>query len=502
MKRRTVWTTVGSILLAAALLAIQIPAADCTMVGATGRATRDGVTILGKNRDYPVNSGQILHFQPDGEHPAGATTAMQFITIAAARQTWQLLGFKSMDERNRDDRLWRWGVGMGMNRHQVSVANNDGNTWDTFDGPALHDNDITRLILERCRTAREAVDLVDELIARHHSRVPEIYTVADPAEIWIIETTGNRWAAVRVTDGVCVRANRFEITDPDLPDDSDRFRLRRRELIEHARARGQYREENGRFSFRLSYSRDYHGPDNTHYNEMRYRRGMERMRLIEGRVTVEGVAAVLRDHFEDWTFDTADGRAIRPHTPGADPHCAMTGSLLDGAPVRTICYGGTVGSMIAVSQPGAAAGLGGTLWACLHLPCLNAYVPFFPALANRLPAELTRAGGAYEQESLWWRLAAVSRNLEARWAESGQAISRIRAHWAKLERKELKEWREIRRRADALARQGKADKARRLLADFNARCVRRLSRGADQVARWVPGFDAAAPPPAFFERRY
>ncbi len=502
MKRSTVWTIVGWILLVAVLLATQVAAADCTMVGATGRATRDGVTILGKNRDYPVNSGQILHFQPDGENIADATQTMQFITIDAARQTWQLLGFKSMDERNRDDRLWRWGVGMGMNRHQVSVANNDGNTWDTFDGPALHDNDITRLILERCRTAREAVDLVDALIARHHSRVPEIYTVADPAEIWIIETTGNRWAAVRVTDGVCVRANRFEITDPDLPDDSDRFRLRRRELIEHARAQGQYREENGRFSFRLSYSKDYHGPDNTHYNEMRYRRGMERMRRIEGRVTVEGIAAVLRDHFETWTFRTDDGRSIRPHTPGVDPHCSLPGSLLEGIPVRTICYGGTVGSMIAVSEPGVADGLGGTLWTCLHVPCLNAYVPFFPTLDLRLSEELTRAGGASEKESLWWRLAAVSRNLEARWGESDEVIRRIRAHWAGLERKELKEWRQVRRRAAELARQGKEDKARRLLDDFSARCVRRLSQGADQVARWVPGFDPAAPPPAFFQRRY
>jgi len=96
----------------------------------------------------------------------------------------------------------------------------------------------------------------------------------------------------------------------------------------------------------------------------------------------------------------------------------------------------------------------------------------------------------------------VSRNLEARWSESDEVIRRIRAHWAGLERKELKEWRQVRRRAAELARQGKEDKARRLLDDFSARCVRRLSQGADQTARWVPGFDPAAPPPAFFQRRY
>jgi dipeptidase len=235
---------------------------------------------------------------------------------------------------------------------------------------------------------------------------------------------------------------------------------------------------------------------------MRYRRGMERMRRIEGRVTMEEIASVLRDHFEGWTFETADGRGIQPHVPGSDPHCTLAGSLLEGVPVRTICYGGTVGSMVCVSDPKAPEGLGGTLWACLHLPCLNAYVPFFPAADLRLPPELTRAGGAFEQESLWWRLAAVSRNLEARWGESAAVIDRIRHHWQELERQELERWPAVRDRAVKLAGKGKLAEARRLLADFSAKCVQRLSKRSDQVARWVPGFDPAAPPPAYFQKRY
>jgi len=476
--------------------AVSVPATDCTMVGAVGRATRDGVTLLAKNRDYPPDAGQVLLLLPDQVSPAGAELQVQQLRIPQARETYRLLGFRSLDDRHRDSTLWRWGLGMGLNRHQVAVACNDANSWDLFEGPALHDNDITRLLLERCRTAREAVDLVAQLLADHPLQIPEIYTVGDPREVWIIEATGNHWAAVRIEHGTFARANRFEIVTPDLPDDSGGFRQSRRDLVESARASGHYQEEAGRFSFRRSYSKDYAGPDNTLYNETRLRRVTGLLEKIEGRATVENLAAILRDHYENWTFEPAQGTAVRLDAGPADPHCNPANPLRAGTPVRTVCYGKTVGAMVAQVDPRSPEELGGTMWACLHLPCLNAFIPLFPNLPDGLPTTVKVAGERYETGSLWWQLAAVSRNLERNWAGNESRIGAIRGTWRKLETWALREWSGKTAKARRLCAEGRSGEAERLLSGFQAECWRRLEKNLAETRRRLPGFDPLAPVPA------
>jgi dipeptidase len=480
-----------------ACLLVSAGAADCTTVGAVGAATRDGVTILAKNRDYPADTGQILFFEPDRQYPAGEKVGMQTLTIDQAAETWQLMGFKALDDRGKGQKLWRWGLGMGMNRFGVCVANDDATTWDKAEGDALHDNDITRLILERCRTAREAVDLVDRLIAEHGSLIAEIYTVADAREVWIIETTGRHWAAVRITDGVFTRANRFEITEPDLPDDSGHFRLGRKELVEFCRANGHYHEEDGHFSFRLSYDPDYLGKVNLHYNETRYRRALALLEPLRGQATMETIAAILRDHYEGWLFKAPDGRELRLDAHGTGPHAALGGPFFAEKPTRTICYGSTVGSMIAVVDPKSPPELGGTLWASLYVPCLGVFVPYFPAAPMRLEPGLTRASDRYEPDSLWWQFAVVERNLEPRWAESAAVIHKIRDFWRDFEKGERRKLEKVRSRADKLQREGRGDQARKLLADFSADCQHRMDKAIRKVQGWIPNLDrqASSPPP-------
>lgn len=495
-RRLAVW-----ILLAVSLFTAW--AADCTTVGAVGSATRDGVTILAKNRDYPADTGQILFFEPDRQYAPGEQMDLQTLRIGQAAATWQLLGFKALDDRAREKRLWRWGLGMGMNRFGVCVANDDATTWDKAPGDALHDNDFTRLILERCRTAREAVDLVDALLADHGSAIAEIYTVADAREVWIIETTGRHWAAVRVTDGVFARANRFEITVPDLPDDSGKFRQGRRELVESARAAGHYAEEDGQFSFRRSYDPDYLGAVNVHYNETRYRRAMALLEPLRRKADMGSIAAVLRDHYEGWLFDAPDGRELRLDARGTGPHAVMGGPLLADKPTRTICYGSTVGSMVCVADPKRPAELGGTMWASLHVPCLSAFVPYFPAAPLRLEPGLTKASDHYEPDSLWWQQAVVERNLEPRWAESAGLIRKIRDYWHDFEQRERRQLDKVLAKADALQRRGKTAEAQRALADFSMKCQRDLAQGIRKVQGWIPGLDKEAPaPPPFGQQTY
>jgi secernin len=179
---------------------------ECTTVLAAGNATSDGSIILAKNRDLSEYEVQWLYRAPRQSHPLGTTVKLQYIEIPQINVTWAWVGSKSYTKK--------WGVGMGINEWGVVVADNDAPTREPLEGErGLHDNDICRLILERSKTAQEGTMVAGALIEEYgHANVGQIYWVADPNECWIVECAGHHWAAVRITDGVAVRANQFQIT--------------------------------------------------------------------------------------------------------------------------------------------------------------------------------------------------------------------------------------------------------------------------------------------------
>jgi dipeptidase len=87
--------------------------------------------------------------------------------------------------------------------------------------------ELERLALERCTTARDAIRLMGDLIARYgYADDGECLTIADPKEVWHFEVfgegkdkTGGVWAAVRIPDDhVGVSANISRISSLDLKD--------------------------------------------------------------------------------------------------------------------------------------------------------------------------------------------------------------------------------------------------------------------------------------------
>lgn len=91
--------------------------------------------------------------------------------------------------------------------------------------------ELARIALERCSTAREAITLMGELIKRYgYGDSGECLTIADKNEVWIFEVFGQGpskiggvWAAVRIPDDhIAVSANISRIGALDL-DDNDNY---------------------------------------------------------------------------------------------------------------------------------------------------------------------------------------------------------------------------------------------------------------------------------------
>ena len=340
--------------------------AGCTTILAAGNATRDGSIILGKNRDLSEYEIQWLYRAPREHHPSGATLKLQYIEIPQVSVTWAWVGSKSHTKK--------WGVGMGINEWGVSVADNDAPTREPLEGErGLHDNDICRLILERSKTAREGMLTAGSLIEDYgHSFVGEIYWVADATECWIVECAGRHWAAVKITDGVAVRANQFQITTHWDAGSED--------LVEYAIKMGWCKSA-GDFNFAKCYSKSGYPYRSS---QTRLERGLE---LLEGKVgdlTREDLMETLADHYEETSmYDTAHAN------PG----------------FRTICNKRTVSAMVAHFKPQHPSEMQ-VMWYCMSSPCISVFMPVYTNISAIPDPYLTGIGpediSSYDSSSAWW----------------------------------------------------------------------------------------------------
>ncbi len=338
----------------------------CTTVLAAGNATRDGSIILAKNRDLSEYEIQWLYKAPREHHPTGATVKLQYIEIPQVEMTWAWVGSKSYTKK--------WGIGMGINEWGVAVADNNAPTREPHEGEeGLHDNDICRLILERSKTAHEGMLTAGGLIEEYgHSYVGEIYWVADSTECWIVECAGHHWAAVRITDGIAVRANQFQITT--------HWNAGSEDLVEYAVREG-WCESAEDFDFARCYSRSGYPYTSS---QTRLERGLD---LLEGKVgdlIREDLMEVLADHYEGTTmYDTAHGNQK----------------------FRTICSRRTVSAMVAHLKPQLPSEMQ-LMWYCMSSPCISVFMPVY-ANISAVPDPYLTGGGpedisSYDPSSAWW----------------------------------------------------------------------------------------------------
>jgi secernin len=160
----------------------------------------DGV-LFAKNSDRDPNEAQVLTWHPAQQHDVGSRLACTWTEIDQAPATAAVLLSRPW---------WMWGAEMGANEHGVVIGNEAVFTRRTGSGEGvLLGMDLVRLGLERSTSAREAVQVVVDLLEKHgqggscskeHPRFSydNSYLVADPAGAFVLETAGRHWAVEEV----------------------------------------------------------------------------------------------------------------------------------------------------------------------------------------------------------------------------------------------------------------------------------------------------------------
>ncbi|MTQ95683.1 hypothetical protein GMD88_11820 [Pseudoflavonifractor sp. BIOML-A6] len=402
----------------------------CFSVIVGRNASAAGHVLLAANDDWPGCPGHVHHV-PRRAWDGGDT----FLTVKGTPipQVPLTYGYTySAAAYETGTRRVSWADGVNDQRVAVSMQGVYAFADYQKEGDLLECDDLVILMLERGRTARQAIETAGELIARYGYSVSTIdgaegtvcMAVADPEEGFFLELgPGGYWCARRVSDDqVECRPNCFGIGEVDF-EDHENF-LCSPGLYELAVEKGLVRSGE-KLNFAAAFGGDstdlnpgYGGALNP-VNTLRKWRVFNKLGGLNlppeapvygcvprEPVTLRGLMDLMRDGLEgtEYSLGTAP-EAGRFHNP-----FWMEIST-------SIAQGGTVVCMIADLSPALAQELGCPVWFAFSNARLAPFVPCYTG-GRGLPEAYQRGEcGAFNPADAWWAFQETAelccRNYEA-----------------------------------------------------------------------------------------
>jgi len=342
----------------------------CDTLVATPQYTADGTLWFAKNSDREPGEAQLVEHLP-ARHQTSAKLQCTYLEIPQAARTNEIVISRP---------FWMWGAEIGANEHNVAIGNEAVFTRLPYAKTGLTGMDLLRLALERAATARDALDIITQLIAAHGQgggcgyrnrkfRYHNSYIIADPCEAWVLETAGPHWAAARV-HGIRTISNALSIgKDFDLLSDA---------AYSFAKHKGWCRSA-ADFDFARCYGDPFYSRMSG--GEVRAACTLSFLQSKNGKLARDDFFAALSDH--------------AGLSPASGWRMKMPCAHSSWWPTRQA--GQTTGSMVSrLNLQDSLHWLTGT-----SSPCLSVYKPV--RLGGELLASGPQAGEGFDYESLFWR---------------------------------------------------------------------------------------------------
>ncbi len=235
----------------------------CTTITAGKLATKDG-SVITSHPDDSHRTRSWIDISPRLRHPEGSMAKMYkrmpYDSLAMPSYIHKEIGEIPQVEESFGYINTAYPC---MNEYQLGIGES------TFGGREELQSDeglidcqrLCQLMLERCKTAREAIRLAGELCGEYGwNDYGECLTISDEREVWHLEIvgpgkdrTGAVWVAQRVPDDqVSVNANASRIMEIDLhkPD----FFMASENIFDLAKENGWWDESMGSFRFAYAYA--------------------------------------------------------------------------------------------------------------------------------------------------------------------------------------------------------------------------------------------------------
>jgi dipeptidase len=454
----------------------------CTTLAAGRKATADGSVIVAHSDD-DITDGRII-LVPAADHAPHAMRNVYYDDSS--------LGYNAQYEANEvrryigtdrgpgyDTRDYQASKPLGsipqvshtyayfdasygvMNEHQLSIGECTCGAKvqpDPKPGKRIfYSAELSRVVLERCRKAREAVELIGKLIAGYgYYGTGETLIIGDTQEVWIMEMCGydmegsdGIWVAQRLDDHeFFVAANEFRIREvkPDSPD-----MLYSSNLFDVCSKLGWWDPVDGPLDWlpTVSYG-EYSHP---YYSLRRIWRAMSLIApsaklspwvkngytkaypfsiVPDKPVSVNDISALYHDSYEGTEFDLAKGPAAGPwcdpnrydvNPDHGDDTFNLNTYYPEGAWERPISIYRCAFFWINQSRAQVPDPVGAKCWLGLNRPSTSCLMPLYPGLASMPKALETMSVLHLQRESAWWAFAAVSNYASLKWSYMIRDIS-------------------------------------------------------------------------------
>jgi dipeptidase len=386
-----------------------------------------------------------------------------------------------------------------MNEHQLSIGETTcrAKADDIKPEPGkriFYSSSLARVALERCRKAREAVELIGSLIDRYgYYGTGECLVLADPKEAWVVEMCGydpdaadGLWAAQRVPDdGVFVSANQFRIREikknsPDMIYSSNLFAL--------CEKMGWWKPEDGALDWATTVGAgEYHHP---YYSLRRVWRVLSRVKPSAGfspyvnnaftkaypftvtpdrPLSVRDILSLHRDHYEGTDFDLTKGPAARPfgnptrYEMASGEADAQENSKIRGAFERPLSVYRCGYTMVTQSRSWLPDPVGGVFWIGFDKPAESCFMPIYAGVTTMPPSFVRGTTVEYDRESAWWAFNVVANCATIKYS---YMITDIKILQQKFEDDEFGRQREIEESAAAHWKKGEEKQCRESLTAY------------------------------------
>jgi len=391
---------------------------SCTNILVTKGASADGSVIITYACDGEFHP--ILRNQPAEDHQPGDSIEIE---------TW---GGKVLGKIKQVTHTYAH-VGL-INEHQLVIGET------TFDGrKELQNPDgllnywkLMQLALQRAKTAREAINVIVDLVEEYGYRsTGESISIGDTKEAWILEIIGPGpgkkgaiWVARKVPDGfISAHANKarigtFPLNDPENCIYSDNvisfaidmgyFDPNSGEPFNFAEAYCPSTPNNRRFADTRVWSifRRAAPLQNFSYDYHRAEPGAEAYPLWikpDKKLSVADVFSLMRDHYEGTEFDMTQGIDAGPY--GSPNRWRPLNWKVDGKDhswERPISTQQTGYSFVSQSRSWLPNAIGGVLWYGVDDIYTTCYVPLYCGI-DKLPESFSKGSlGKFSWDSAWW----------------------------------------------------------------------------------------------------
>ncbi len=426
----------------------------CTSIMVSRLATTDGSVITAHSCDG--NYRTWVRIEPAQSYPEGATTKI-YHGLLHTETPWDKRGVIEQGEIPQVRKTYAYlnTAYPCMNEKQLAIGETTiggrrelRNTEGMF-----YIEELQRIALQRCTTAREAIKLIGELVKEYgYSDRGECLTFADPKEAWHFEIFGAGpleigavWAAVRIPDDhVGMSANIPRISEIDL-DDPDYY-MASDNVFRVAQEMGWWDPESGEsFKFWKAYSgrkpfsmREYFvlnsvAPSlNLDFDAEELPFSVKPDKKLSSR----DVMAFYRQTYQGTEWDMTKNLMVKKRrseemilSPVVNPWMSwdfinLINTIKPGTvnPVRTIAISGCSYSEVLQCRDWLPDEVGGIAWFSFDNPGQSPRIPIFAGVTELPSSFEICAQHRFRTDSACWAFRRANRLAQVRWGEAAKYI--------------------------------------------------------------------------------